>query len=53
MSGPLRPCGRVECRLCHPRPEEREGDELASAFIGMAAIVLLFFVIFFLLPGPM
>ena len=49
MTGPLRPCGRAECRLCHPIPdEERLG--LAEAFIGMAAIVLLFAVLFIVLP---
>ena len=51
MTGPLRFCGRAECRLCHPipaPPEERLG--LAEAFIGMAAIVLLFAVLFIILP---
>ena len=51
MSGPLRFCGRAECRLCHPVPvpdEERLG--LAEAFIGMAAIVVLFALVFIVLP---
>lgn len=58
MTGPLRQCGRPDCRLCNLNVpgeppdcghEERLG--LAEAFIGMAAIVAIFALWFFVL-GP-
>lgn len=58
MTPRLRPCDDPDCRICrHNVPGEppdsghvAEGDELASALLGVAAIVLLFIVAFLLIP---
>jgi hypothetical protein len=51
MTGPLRPCGNPRCRLCNPRPlPEPESESLAMLLLGMAGIVVLFVLAFFLLP---
>jgi hypothetical protein len=49
MSGPLRPCGREECRLCNPDPEP-DADSLASVFIAAAFLFMLFILCFVFLP---
>jgi hypothetical protein len=47
----LRPCGNPRCRLCNPRPvhDDRQ-DTLAELLLAGAAIVVLAFVAFVLLP---
>ena len=51
MSGPFRPCGRPECRLCNPLPApEPESETLAMALLGLAGIVVMFLLTFVLLP---
>jgi hypothetical protein len=53
MSGPLRHCGRPECRLCN-RHEPDSGhpadDSLATLALGAVAIVALFVLLFVVLP---
>jgi hypothetical protein len=54
----LRDCGNPDCRICRWNDEEHQDsghvvDErlgLAEAFVGMAALVLLFAVLFIILP---
>ena len=51
MSGPLRRCTRPGCRLCsNPLPTPDHHETLAELFLGGAALVLLFIVLFVLLP---
>ena len=53
MSGPLRPCGRAECRLCNPELDEIADvrhDDLASLLIAGAAFVALLLIAFVFLP---
>jgi len=47
----LRPCGNPRCRLCNPRPvhDDRQ-DTLAELLLAAAAIVVLAFVAFVLVP---
>lgn len=49
MSGPLRPCGRPGCRLCHPIQAPEEPSTLARDFLGFAALVVIFAVLVFVL----
>jgi hypothetical protein len=53
VSGPLRPCGREECRLCRPELDDVDDvreDDLASLLVGAAFLVALFVLCFVLLP---
>ena len=50
MSGPLRYCGRADCRLCHPQPVEHH-DELGRDLVtGALAIIVLLITVFVLWP---
>lgn len=54
MTGALRPCGRPEWRLCNPHlrhavPTRRE-ETLAELLVGAAAIVVLFVLLFVIVP---
>ena len=46
----LRPCGRPGCRLCNPLPAEPNHETLAELLLATAAVVVLAFVAFVLLP---
>lgn len=49
MSGPLRACGRAECRLCHPEPVDH--DDLGRDLVtGALAIIVLLITVFVLWP---
>ena len=51
MTGPLRQCGRADCRLCNrdvPHAEAEEG--FAEALIGVATLILLVAFFFVLIP---
>lgn len=51
MTGPLRPCGRAECRLCNPRPlHEEPRDGIVELGWGLLLFVLIGIVCFVLLP---
>lgn len=56
MTPRLRACGDADCRICRwrdtnpPDSGHPEDEPLASALVGVAAIVLLFVVAFVLLP---
>lgn len=57
MTGPLRNCGRPDCKLCRWNDEQYQDSghpddrlDLAEALVGIAAIVLLAVVFFVLIP---